>query len=440
MRVLLISANREQLPSTVVPLGVLYVAAALRPQHQVSVLDLCFEKDEAAAITAAISRHRPDLIGIGIRNLHDNAYRADDEILAYYERLVAAVRQYSSSPIVLGGAGFSLRPHDLMRRLQADFGVVGAGEDCVPYLVSELAAGRQPAPLLDARMLFPVPPPTLYTLDRLPLPDRRFVDPRYYELDGTDNIQTKRGCSFRCAYCDYPDLEGQRLQLRSPDAVADEVLQRAQAPDVSFLFFVDSVFNVPQKHALAICEALIDRGSPIPWVAYVSPVQLDRELVSAMAKAGCVGVEIGSDTGTEDGLHRLRKPFKLTDIQRSHELLRSYGIHDCHTFVVGAFGETADQVKQTLDFVAQLDPDVAVFIVFHEDREALIPHAATHRQAILALLAKEAALHPGWVVPELNLRLSSKLLQFLRTHKLRGPSWLHLARLRAPGAQLRPSA
>ncbi|HNF98088.1 MAG TPA: cobalamin B12-binding domain-containing protein, partial [Pseudomonadota bacterium] len=132
MRVLLISANREQLPSTVVPLGVLYVAAALRPQHQVSVLDLCFEKDEAAAITAAISRHRPDLIGIGIRNLHDNAYRADDEILAYYERLVAAVRQYSSSPIVLGGAGFSLRPHDLMRRLQADFGVVGAGEDCVP--------------------------------------------------------------------------------------------------------------------------------------------------------------------------------------------------------------------------------------------------------------------------------------------------------------------
>ena len=192
-----------------------------------------------------------------------------------------------------------------MRRLQADFGVVGAGEDCMPYLISELAAGRQPAPLLDARMLFPVPPPTLYTLDRLPLPDRCFVDPRYYELDGTDNIQTKRGCSFRCAYCDYPDLEGQRLQLRSPDAVADEVLQRAQAPDVSFLFFVDSVFNVPQKHALAICEALIGRGSPIPWVAYVSPVQLDSELVSAMARAGCVGVEIGSDTGTAEGLRRL---------------------------------------------------------------------------------------------------------------------------------------
>ena len=430
MRVLLISANREQLPSVVIPLGVLCVAAHLRIHHDVRVLDLCFEQDPHAAIANEIERHAPQVIGFGIRNLHDNAYRSQAEVIAGYAKLVATVRQLSSSPLVLGGAGFSLRPRELMAQLGADYGVIGEGERVLSYLVDELSAGRQPPRFLDHESLRSVNPRGRSELDQLPLPARDLVDPRYYLLDGTENIQTKRGCAFRCAYCDYPDLEGSVVRLRDPERVADEVFMRAQVPNVSFLFFVDSVFNVPRRHSLAVCQALTARGAPLPWVAYVSPVQLDEELVSAMAQSGCIGVEIGSDAGTREGLKRLRKPFGLEEIVRAHHLLRKHGISDCHTFVVGAFGETVDEVKQTLDFVAHLDPDVAVFIVFHEDRETLDPQVAPHRSAILALLAKEAAHHPGWVVPELELRLSGKLLRFLREHRLRGPSWLHLAEAR----------
>ena len=43
MRVLLVSANREHLPDPIFPLGLAYIAAAVRDAgHVIDVADLCF--------------------------------------------------------------------------------------------------------------------------------------------------------------------------------------------------------------------------------------------------------------------------------------------------------------------------------------------------------------------------------------------------------------
>ena len=157
-------------------------------------------------------------------------------------------------------------------------------------------------------------------LDLLPPPARELVDPRYYERAGTDNIQTKRGCAFHCTYCDYPDLEGRRVRVRNPVSIAEEFVERSKVPGVEFCFVVDSVFNVPPKHALAVCNELIARGSPLPWACYGTPAAFDDALVKAMVESGCKGVEIGTDSGNERVLKRLRKPFTLDDVRRTREL------------------------------------------------------------------------------------------------------------------------
>jgi radical SAM superfamily enzyme YgiQ (UPF0313 family) len=445
MRVLLISANREQLPSPVVPIGLLSVAASLRDAHDVALLDLCFEAEPQVALARAIDSARPEVVGIGLRNLHTNAYDGMERLIEEYAELVRAVRACTDAPVVLGGSAYSLQPEKLLERLGADYGVVGEGERAFRTLVDGMARGERPAAITRALAeregrLIPAPRPkqrgavpavrTGNDLDLLPPPARDLVDPRYYQFDGTDNLQTKRGCAFACAYCDYPDLEGNKVRVRDPEAIAEELARRAQHPDVTHMFFVDSVFNVPRSHALAVCQAIVARGNPLPWVCYASPVALDEQVVAAMASAGCVGAEIGSDSGTSRMLEQLRKPFGLREIERTRELFQMHGILDCHTFVLGAIGETADEVRETLAFVARLNPDVAVFIVFMEDRESMSVHRAQHRDDILKLLAQEAPRHPGWVVPELGIRFGAKITSIVRRHGLRGPSWLHLARMR----------
>jgi radical SAM superfamily enzyme YgiQ (UPF0313 family) len=440
MRVLLVSANREVLPSPVVPIGPLAVAASLRDTHQVRLLDLCFEDDPRAAVKSAVESFDPQVVGIGLRNLHTNAYDGMERLISGYAELVGWFRETTDVPIVLGGAAFSLQPETLLARLGADFGIVGEGERAFREVVDQLAAGGTPPRITRARAASPGFLKTsllrrsrageMSDLDDLPLPARDLIDPRYYELDGTDNLQTKRGCAFGCSYCDYPDLEGTKVRARNPKTVADEMLERSKVPGVSHMFFVDSVFNVPRSHAIAVCDEIALRENPLPWVCYASPVAIDEEVVRAMARAGCEGVEIGSDSGTARMLEQLKKPFTLEQIERSRMLFREYGVRDCHTFVLGALDETAEEVEETLRFVERLNPDVAVFIVFMEDREMMTVHRARHRDAILRLLADQAPKHPGWVVPELGIRFGSKITNIVRRRGLKGPSWLHLARMR----------
>jgi radical SAM superfamily enzyme YgiQ (UPF0313 family) len=443
MRALIVSANRETLPSPVVPLGPLSVAAALRDEHEVKVLDLCFEEDPNAAAERIVRDFDPEVIGIGLRNLHTNAYDGSEKLVAEYAALVRHFRETTRVPIVLGGAAYSLQPERLLAELGADYGIVGEGERTFRDVVDALAHGRDPPRITRAPASLPaklrIARPRNHDarwqsdLDDLPPPARDLVDPRYYTFDGTDNLQTKRGCAFACAYCDYPDLEGSKVRVRDPVAIATELESRAKVPGVTHMFFVDSVFNVPRSHALAVCEAIVERQNPLPWVCYGSPVALDAEVVSAMARAGCLGVEVGSDAGTARMLAKLKKPFSLDDVVRTRALFRDNGIFDCHTFVLGAMDETPEEVRETLSFVERLDPDVAVFIVFMEDRESFTVHRARHRDAILRLLADEAPRRPGWIVPELGIRFGSKITHIVRRRGLRGPAWLHLAAMRRNG-------
>lgn len=438
VRVLLVSANREQLPSPVVPIGVLSVAASLREGgegHEVEVLDLCFEADPHGALRDRIGRFSPEIVGIGLRNLHTNAYDGTEQLVAEYAALVRVIRACSKARVVLGGSGFSLQPSSLLDRIGGDHGVVGEGERAFRELVDAASRGEEIPRLVHGAAVATVSLRTskiASDLDLLPAPARELVDPRYFAFDGTINLQSKRGCAFQCTYCDYPDLEGRKVRVRDPERVADELAALSRTPGVTHAFFVDSVFNVPPAHARALCDAIIARGSPIPWVAYVSPVALDEALVSAMARARCVGAEIGTDTGSETMLRRLKKPFRLADIERARALFLRHDLLDCHTFVLGAEGETPEEARETLRFVDRLAPDVAVFIVFMEDRESMTPHRSAHREELLELLAAEAPRRPGWVVPELGIRFGQKVTKVVQRTGLRGPSWLHLARSRRP--------
>src|SRR5260370_25264703 len=89
MRVLLVSANREMLPSPVVPIGPLAVASALRDTHEVELTDLCFEEDPQAAIERAVRAFDPEVIGLGLRNLPTNPYDGMERLVARYAYLVS---------------------------------------------------------------------------------------------------------------------------------------------------------------------------------------------------------------------------------------------------------------------------------------------------------------------------------------------------------------
>jgi hypothetical protein len=437
MRIAFVSANREHLPDPVVPLGILYMMGSVGERHEKVLIDLCFEDRPLEYLAAQIEQFAPDLIAVSMRNIQNADYTDTAPTLRHYDEVVHTMREYSDAPIVMGGGGFSVIPTELMHRLGLDYGIVGEGETGFVELVSRLAQGSRD--MTGIRNLLSgtgaLQSSQFHRHDFLDLatnvrPDRRWVDPRYYEHSGITSIQTKRGCAMQCDYCTYPLIEGRVIRQRTGEIVADEWQSTVAAhPAISHVFVVDSVFNLPPRHAREVSEALIARNLVTPWTCYINPVRFDQELADVMARAGCAGVEIGSDSGTDAGLARLKKGFTVEKIRQARRVCQQAGIKDCHTFVLGTQGESLDDVERSLDFIEALNPYGTIIMAYKDDREAVDPELAARlgefRSRTLDAISKRAATHARWVVPSLGLWFSARLFSRLRKMGMRGPLWQH---------------
>ena len=96
MKVLLVSPNIEILPDPVFPLGLAYIASALR-QHGISyqILDLCFIDNYEKALNAAIDSFKPELVGLSLRNVDNVSYPLYTSYLAFYKQVIHVIRQRS---------------------------------------------------------------------------------------------------------------------------------------------------------------------------------------------------------------------------------------------------------------------------------------------------------------------------------------------------------
>src|SRR5512136_1880360 len=111
MRVLLISANTERINLPTFPLGLASVAQATMDQgHEVEWLDLMAERDPESAVKRRMETLQPQVIGISFRYIDDQNMANPRFLLVQAKDVVKFCKSESNSPVVLGGAGYSLFP------------------------------------------------------------------------------------------------------------------------------------------------------------------------------------------------------------------------------------------------------------------------------------------------------------------------------------------
>ncbi len=444
MRILVVALNREMNPEPPYPIGCAYVVSALRAQgHDVRTLDLIFEPDPRAAIERSIRESDPELVGLGIRNIDLMSFpNHKSEVQALREN-VAAVRSVTGVPVVLGGSGFSLLPEACMETFGADAGIAGEAEVAFPALATSisLAGGRLPADL-QGKVLRSPPGVDLDLIS--PCWDA-FDVRRYYSEGAGGAVQTRRGCALPCSYCSYPLLEGRRVRERSADAVAREMALLRDGFGVDHVTIVDSVFNFPERHAMAVAEAMAALDPPVKWTGYFHPVFRDAGFFRLMKDSGCEGIDMGADSLSDTVLARMRKGFTAAEAIAFSDGCRTAGLRFNVSLLFGAPGETDATVRETIECVGRCDPDsvtVGIGVRLYpgaavtEDliAEGLVDRGSVGidpcyyladgvRETLMGALEREAERDKRWIIPGLDKNWNPRFFRRLRKHGRRGPIW-----------------
>lgn len=371
MHVLLVSANREHLPDPIFPLGLAYIAAAVsKAGHEIDVADLCFGRHPLDELRAQVARFEPNVIGLSLRNVDNAAYPLTVDYLALHREVIDVLHAASNAPVVLGGSGFSILPDSYMHELDGDWGIAGEGERSFVALLRALEHGTDPSTIagvvspaakVKTSSSLPIQPqrPQNWGEELRPLRDP-FDYARYIRRGGTGNIQTKRGCVFKCSYCTYPLLEGNHFRARDAADVVDEIEKLQQDYGPHPIFFVDSILNFPRGHVEAICEEILLRKLNLRWSCYATPIKLDRHQAQLMAAAGCEGIELGTDAVDDEQLARLGKSFNAEIAERANRYCMEAGLKVCQTIIFGAPGETRESVSATCRALRNMNPTAVV--------------------------------------------------------------------------------
>jgi radical SAM superfamily enzyme YgiQ (UPF0313 family) len=347
------------------PVALTAVGAAVGDAHEVRVLDLRLEPEDA--LVRALSEFQPDVVGT--TSMTTDAYQAKAVL-----RLARSVRPEALT--VIGGHHPTLTPQEFDEDC-IDVIVQGEGELTFREIVARwdaqrgvddrTFAGVRGTRYRDASGTRRVNPKREQTadLDTLPTPDRRLIAKyrgRYFftGIRPLASIYTSRGCSFDCNFCAIWEFYERRTRFLSAKRIVDQM----EACEEPFIFILDDNFLTSPKRARELCDEIEHRGVKKYWLTQGrTDFAADHpELMARLARAGLVMVLSGFESNSDDNLAALRKKSTWQKNQLANEIMRKNGIFSTGIFMVRA-DWTREQFEQLYAYVRSLTIAIPLFTI-----------------------------------------------------------------------------
>ncbi len=411
---------------TTPPLGLLYVASAIRAQtgHEVRVLDLQLPGSTYQDLAREMKAYKPHVVGVSTITF----------MLLDAMDTVAQVRRAAKDfaheiKVVCGGPHVTIFPAETARQPGVDFAIAGEAEYSFPALLEnmhdEAALAQIPGvSFLSGNEVVSGPEPQLIMdLDSVPRPDRRLIPyERYASILASGGLMTtmmtSRGCPFKCIFCD-------RLgKVFRPISAENVVAEMADCVDLGIkeFFLHDDTFTVQRKRVLRICELIGEKGWNITLDCRSRVNTIDEEQIIALKRAGCRRISFGVESGTPRIIERIKKGITLEQAKIAFALARKHGIVTLADFMIGHPDETVEDVKRTIRFARDLNPDYAQFSITTPYPATVLYREAMERGIIQGDVWREFALHPdeGFEPPRWDAIISKEQLVELVHQAYRG--------------------
>ena len=341
--------------------------------------------------------------------------------------------------VILGGPHAEVYAGENLVHDCIDYVGVGEGITIMPAVAEAIAVGEEPSGI-----------PGLVTreesnghasmvdLERTGWPERESLPmDRYYSIMAPRPFATmisSRGCPFRCSFCFKQDVDKSSM-FRSPEDVVGEMEYLHTRWGVREIMFYDDVFTLRRKRVFEICELILRRGLKVRWEAPTRVDLVPKELLKAMAAAGCVRLRFGIEHGDPEILDRMKKVSDVQTIETAVRNAVEAGIKAFGYFIVGYLNERRDQFERTVRLACQLPLDYASFYT-----ATPLPGTTLHTEAVAAgaipadywtrFVQGNFTDRIGFLVPNAEHRSREAYRRFYFRAAMIGPLTRHMFRTR----------
>jgi radical SAM superfamily enzyme YgiQ (UPF0313 family) len=342
------------------PLGLMYLASFLeREGHRVTILDLVETPLKKDALANRIRSINPDIAGVSCLTFN----------LVQVLEVVRFIKSVSSRIVtVVGGPHATIYPRETAIQDDVDFVALGDGEEILARLAEKLDSPG----IIPGLISRDTPDDTNFDelvqqvdREKNPLPARHLVPGESYRaivsrrLPMTSMV-TGTGCPYRCIFCSASKRANP--YFRSVEHVIEEMQECSDLGYREVMFF-DDIFTLDRERVLKLCRLINENGLDLAWDCRTRVDCVDMEMLKAMKKAGCYRVQYGVESGSPRILKTLNKRFTVEQAWKSLAETRAAGMAPSASFMIGNPQETEEDIKKTIDFAIQSDPDFAQFTI-----------------------------------------------------------------------------
>jgi len=294
--------------------------------HDVLLVDAQLRALDSADVRAELARFRPQMTVLTTAPSY-LFWRCAPPELRVPMTTAEAIRDVAGCLVIVGPHA-STTPRATLKKLGADFAIVGECEDVLVALAS--------SPDRDARLRSVVWLDELGSLggngeknatkmSELPalrwsreLLDRHIHHHHRFDRPAQGSgaeVEASRGCPYHCTFCAKDNFRNgfRKRPLATVLAELDELIGNG----VRYVYFIDEIF-LPDKKLL---EALVERD-----IEFGVQMRIDNwstEMLDLLGAAGCVSIEAGMESITERGRSLLAKNCKLTTEELTSRLIHA---------------------------------------------------------------------------------------------------------------------
>lgn len=342
------------------PMGILYVASScLKAGIKTKIIDQYLKNLDNKEVLRKIRNEKPDFVGFSLTSFTlTNAKLLASKIKA----------ENRKCKIIVGGPWVIMDKNNILTNHEFDYAIYGEGEITLPELLKSLANNNKLNLVKGLiyrnhqKIIINAPRPFIEDLDTIPYPAYNLVDLNdyargksiYVNTQPVDYLCATRGCPYACSFCSSKEVWNRTYRTRKPKMIVDEMSFMSKKYKTKGFHFRDDNLTVNRKFILNLCDEIIKRNLNLKWMCESRVDTLDEQIIAKMKESGCTGIWFGIESGSSKILKYLKKGFSLSQIKKTINICRRYGLNIGGSFILGVPMDTKKTIEETVKLAKSL--------------------------------------------------------------------------------------